>query len=371
MKILITTDNFLPRWDGIARFLNEIIPRMKGHEITVIAPFFGKIRARGFTLVQLPLSQHTFSDYTLAHYPGKRMRSFVKDADIVFNQTLGPIGVSAILAAKKLRKPIVSFTHSFEWELFPRAVKASFLSWIIHPVTKIIARRLYNNCTALIVPSATIAEHLAWHHIKPQKRVAQLGVDTDQFKPGSKGVARKKLKLPQDAFIIGYHGRIAKEKNLITLLRAFIRLDIPNKKLLVVGDGVDSLKHKLDRKDIIVTGMKKDVLPYLQAMDVYVLPSLTETTSLSVLEAMACGLPVISSRVGYVSQYIKKGQNGFFFDMHNPYDLQRKIFHVKNLDVNELTKIKAAARATVTRDFRWERTAKNILAALQEFRQTT
>lgn len=366
-RILITTDNFLPRWDGVSRFLNEILPRMKGNEVTVIAPNFGRIKAKGFTLIQLPLSKHTFGDYRPAKMAYKDMLPYVKEADVVFNQTLGPIGVAAILAARKVKTPVVSFTHSMEWELFPRAINNPFLSWFSQPFVMIASRYLYNRCSALLVPSRTLAEHFAWHHIRPPKRVAQLGVDTDQFKPGSKSLARKKLGLPQDAFIIGYHGRISPEKNLVTLLRAFIGLRIPHKKLLIVGDGMPEIKKKFKRRNVIVTGMQEDVRPYLLAMDVYVLPSLTETTSLSVLEAMASGLPVISSKVGYVRDYLCQGQNGFFFNNKSAFDLQKKITYVKNLSVTDLTRIKAAARATVAKDFRWARTAKSILLALKEF----
>ncbi|MBR9703654.1 glycosyltransferase family 4 protein, partial [Candidatus Woesearchaeota archaeon] len=369
MKILITTDNFLPRWDGIARFLNEILPRLKGNEITVVAPDFGKCIPKGFTLISIPLGKRIVGDYRAAKYDFKTVKAAVKEADIIFNQTLGPIGIAAILSAKSCGKPIVSFTHSLEWELVPRALHGNFWQRIAFPLVKLGTRFLLNRCTALIVPSEQTADRLTWQGILTTKRVVHLGVDINKFKPGSKASARKKLKLSQNNYIIGYHGRIAHEKNLPTLLRSYLQLDIENKNLLIVGDGVDELKKKLKRKGVIITGTQNDVVPYLQAMDLYVLPSMTETTSLSVLEAMACGIPVISSKVGFIRDYITEGKNGFFFDKRKSYDLLKKIRRVRKLNHKEITSVKAAARATVEQGFNWTKAAKGIVRVLREFSQ--
>ena len=81
----------------------------------------------------------------------------------------------------------------------------------------------------------------------------------------------------------------------------------------------------MSQKNIILTGSKDNVVPYLQAMDIYVLPSLTETTSISTLEAMSCGLPVVVTPVGYVKNYIHDGKNGLFFPKKNSGILARKI----------------------------------------------
>ncbi len=370
MRLLITSDNFLPQWDGVARFLNELIPRLKEFEIVVVAPDYGKIKAKGFTLIQLPLSKKKYGGYSPAKYDYKTVEEEVKKADIIFNQTVGPVGYAAIIAAKKNDVPCVTFTHSLEWELFPRQINNSFLKRFLISFTKFYVRYLYNKCAALIVPSSSISEQLSWNGILTTKRVAQLGVDTKKFFPGSKSAARKKLGIPEDAYIIGYHGRISAEKNLLTLLRAFIRVNIPKKQLLIVGDGDPQLKKKFKRKDVMITGMQSDVTLYLQAMDVYVLPSYTETTSLSVLEAMATGIPVISSRVGFVADYIINKKNGFFFKVHSTPDLTNKIEFVHRLSHQDLLRVRVAARATIEKDFNWDSTARKIRKYIKEFIRT-
>ena len=367
-RLLITTDNFLPRWDGIARFLAEIIPRLKEeYDITVIAPDYGYVTIEGVEIVKIPLSKHSFGDYTPASFEYKRIAHYVRRSDIVFNQALGPIGVCAIFAAKRLRRPIASYIHSIEWELMPKAL-LSFgpLRGFLLPVSKAAVSYFYNRCSVLITPSENIAELFSWTRIRTPKRIAHLGVDTAKFAPGDKHKARESLNLPQDAYIVGYHGRIGYEKNLITLLRGFRRLRIKNKRLIIVGDGVPAIKSKLMRfNDVIVTGSTNHVVPWLHAMDVYVQPSFTETTSLTVLEAMACGLPVVSSKVGFIKYYLEDGENGVFFDNTSPYDLSLKITHLHNDHVRK-SKLAVNARRTVVEQFNWEKTAADIKSILDE-----
>ena len=69
----------------------------------------------------------------------------------------------------------------------------------------------------------------------------------------------------------------------------------------------------------------ENVVPYLHAMDIFVMPSLTETSSLSTLEAMQCGIPVIATPVGHIKEYVESGYNGFLFPRQNPGILMEKI----------------------------------------------
>src|SRR3989338_3962055 len=113
-KLLIATDNFLPRWDGISRFLSEIIPRLKdSYEITVLAPDFGTYEDPNIRIIRIPLSRFIkIGDYQPAQFKTRTIRKAVRESDLVFSQTIGPIGMAAINAAKKYRKPLCAFIHS-------------------------------------------------------------------------------------------------------------------------------------------------------------------------------------------------------------------------------------------------------------------
>jgi 1,2-diacylglycerol 3-alpha-glucosyltransferase len=370
-KLVIATDNFLPRWDGIARFLSEIIPRLHTHyDITVIAPDYGTYEDPNIKLVKIPLMKILrVGDFRIPKYKKSLINSIIKDSDLVFAQTIGTVGKLSIDAAKHHKKPVISFIHSIEWELVPRAMGNILLKKYSQIVAKNFARTTYNKCDLLIMPSNNVSEIFLWNNIRTKSVIVNLGVDTKKFTPldaEARKDLREQLGFDKDDIIIGYHGRIGREKDLITLLRAFTRLQIYNNniKLLIVGDGVESIKKQLSsRSEVILTGAKNNPIPYLQVMDIYTLTSLTETTCLSMLEAMSCELAVVSTEVGFIKSYVRNGYNGLFFEKQNPYHLARNIQKL----IGDATLRKTLgwnARKTVVEKFSWDKTAQGIEHAL-------
>jgi len=372
-KLLIATDSFLPRWDGIARFLNEILPKLSAdYDITIIAPRFNGQLAefKNISIIRIPLSRIRVGDYTPAKFCIIKVIKAVKQADIVWTQTIGPIGAPAILAARFFRKPLVAYIHSIEWELLSKSIsrKNPFRN-SINFLTKTIARYLYNKCSLLLVPSLEVAEILNWHNIRTKKKVVHLGTDTLKFKPAEdKKAAKEKIGVNPKNTVIGFSGRIGREKDLITLYRAFLRLRKSHKDiiLLIIGKGIQELRLMLEsKKDIIVVESADDIVPYLQAMDIYVMPSLTETSSLSTMEAMSCGIAVVSTPVGYIKHYIKDSYNGLFFSKQNPYELSKKLSFL--LDNKKLRmKLGENARKTIIAFYNWDKTTNGIKNALEE-----
>jgi 1,2-diacylglycerol 3-alpha-glucosyltransferase len=370
-KLVIATDNFLPRWDGIARFLSEMIPRLHTHyDITVIAPDFGTYEDPHIKLVKIPLMKFLkVGDFPIPAFKRKLIASVVRDADIVFSQTIGPVGITAIKMAKHYKKPLAAYTHTIEWELVPRAMAANLLKKYGQIFAKSTAKKLYNRCDMLIMPSQSISELFLWNNIRTKSAIVNLGVDVNKFVPveeEQKKNLREQLELSPTDILIGYHGRIGREKDLMTLLRAFTRLQQSNNniKLLIVGDGIESIKKQLSsRQGVILTGAKNNPVPYLQVMDIYCMPSLTETTCLSVLEAMSCQLAVVSTEVGFIKSYIRNGYNGLFFEKQNQYHLAKHIQRLINDEQLRKT-LGVNARKTVVEQFSWDKTAKGIEEAL-------
>jgi glycosyltransferase involved in cell wall biosynthesis len=237
-------------------------------------------------------------------------------------------------------------------------------------ITKRVAKNVYNKCNLLIMPSHNVADLFLWNNIRTNTEIVNLGVDTNKFKPldneQTKIELRDKLDIKPEDIIIGYHGRIGREKDLITLLRAFTRLQNyhDNIKLLIVGDGISSIKKQLARKDVILTGAKNNPVPYLQIIDIYCLTSLTETTCLSLLEAMSCQIACISTEVGFIKSYIKNHVNGLFFEKQNPYHLAKNIEMLIN-DPKLRSILAENARKTIIERFSWDKTAKGIIDALE------
>ncbi|MEM4260247.1 MAG: glycosyltransferase family 4 protein [Candidatus Woesearchaeota archaeon] len=363
-KLLIATDNFPPRWDGIGRFLTEIVPRISEHfDITIVAPDYGSFEIPGVKIVKIPVFKlFKFGDFNLPKFKYFKIKKMVLQNDIVFIQTIGSIGYLALSVAKKFHKPLSAFMHSIESELVPNAL-AGILKKYSYSLIRKFMMKSYNKCDLLMVPSQGIAELIHWQGIEKRTEVVHLGTDTEKFiPPKNKNEAKKLFGFSSEDIIIGYHGRISREKDLKTLLRAFVRLQsrFKNIKLMIVGEGLLEIKEMLSKREgVILIGPKNDVVPYLQAMDIYALTSLTETTSLSTLEAMSCELPVVATSVGYIKEYITSGINGFLFSKQDVYSLTKILEKLITSQTLRLS-IGKSARKTILDKFNWDVTAKKI-----------
>lgn len=366
-RLLIITDNYLPRRDGVVRFLTEVIPRLeKFFEITIICPHHRELETISHVkLITIPLSKKYVGDFFLPKLRPFKIFKAVAKADVVFSQTIGPIGATGLFIAQKLRKKTVSFIHSLEWELAPKALKSNFWKKRMPKLARIFTRFLYSHSSALIVPSDSISDHLTWEKIMTPRVIIHLGTDTEQFKPINPEMRkerRKQLGFEDEDIILGYHGRISREKDIETLLRAFVKLrkDRENLKFLVVGSGVKEIERKLkNQPGLVFIPAVSNVEYYLPLMDIYCLPSLTETTSLSVLEAMSCELPVISTPVGFVKDYIKPKETGMFFKKKDSFALALAIGELMD-DPDIRNKLGTNARLMVKKYFNWDLTADKL-----------
>lgn len=369
-KLLIATDSFIPRWDGISRFLLEIIPSLThDFDVTVIAPDFpGEMKKlEDVKIVRVPLSKLRAGDYPFPKLKPKLIKNIVKENDVVWSNTIGPIGALAVYYAKKRGVPIVLYVHSIEWELVSRSISKPYLNFALTNLMKVFARWLYNKSNLLFMPSKEVKRIFEHEKIMPKKKIVYLGTDTQKFVPSEdRSLAKQKLGIDKNTIVIGFHGRIGREKGLMTLYNAFIKLqnDFDNILLLIVGSGLRE-QEILFKSASNIRHIKStdDVVPYLQAMDIYVLPSFTETTSLSTLEAMSCECAVLSTRVGLVKRYIKDKYNGSFFPMGNEAVLRIKLkWLIENPEVRK--ELGRNARYAVDKKFNWDKTQKEIKSEL-------
>ncbi len=149
-----------------------------------------------------------------------------------------------------------------------------------------------------------------------QKRVViPNGIDMDRFHPvaeDQKANLRRQLGLPEGALVV-YTGRLSSEKRILQLVQqwAIIRQHYPDVSLIVVGDGPQYAELQSSHApNVFLTGLQDDVAPYLQAADLFVLPSVSEGFSLSALEALACGLPAVTTTVGALPELVIDGTTG-------------------------------------------------------------
>jgi glycosyltransferase involved in cell wall biosynthesis len=186
------------------------------------------------------------------------------------------------------------------------------------PFWKSYVHRLIRNVDAFLVISQEIDDELAALNVPPQKRVfLPNGVDAVRCCPVSeerKGKLRAMLSLPQQSTLVIYAGRLVPEKRVDHLLEIWkdIRALFPSAHLLIVGEGEEQDRLKsMHRDGVQFTGRVQDAVPFLQASDLFVLPSSTEGLSNSMLEAMSCGLPVLATKVGGAPDVIEHGVSGW------------------------------------------------------------
>jgi sugar transferase (PEP-CTERM/EpsH1 system associated) len=161
------------------------------------------------------------------------------------------------------------------------------------------------------------------------------GVDTDLFRqrPEGRRLTRARYGLDPDEFCIGTVGRLEPIKDMITLLRAATELpDSMNWRIVIAGEGRDLpalnefLRDRPEvRKHILFLGEIQDVPGFLGCIDVYVLPSLYEGISNSLLEAMASGLAVVASSVGGNPEVVVDGESGLLFPVERPTALAERL----------------------------------------------
>lgn len=335
-SLLIVSDRYYPKRDGLVRFLSEVIPKIKNKfKITLLVPELDHHRnnvkgdIKGVKIIFIPRSWKKISDLWLAKPKFRLIKKLVAENDIVWIQSFGILGIIASHYAYLLKKKCCVYTHILEWELCDRlANRDILLKKIAMIIVKKLAHYYYNRLDLLMVPSEGIGSKIKRLGIFTKQVVAPLSIDLNKFKANSRKevkAIRRKLKIGKET-IIGYTGRIAREKDLLTLLAAFKILKKRFKlKLLIVGDGPIEEKRLLAKEGVIITGFVDNVEDYLNIMDIFVLPSLTETTSLSTIEAMACKLPVVTTGVGYIKQYITDGFNGVIFKKGNVSELATKL----------------------------------------------
>lgn len=188
---------------------------------------------------------------------------------------------------------------------------------------KVFLNRLSTVLTSKVVPvsheAADVCRSIEKIH---EKKIHPIwnGVDVGTFSPGN-GDKRllATLGMSQDDQVVGIVARLSPEKNHSCLLRAFAKVknDLEGGRLLVVGDGVlrgqlESEAKSLGIGDrVVFAGSRHDVPGLLRECDIFALSSKTEGLPLTVLEAMACGLPVVATDVGGISEAVLDGETGF------------------------------------------------------------
>jgi len=230
------------------------------------------------------------------------------------------------------------------------------------PLAKYRVSQLQRYIDRFAVISREIDEDLAALGIAKEKRSwLPNGVDARRFRPIT-GDDRQALRAQLgfgDGPVALYCGRLVPEKNLDLLIRAWcdLRRRLPDAELWLVGDGPDHARLREQAGGVVrFAGSQLDVAPWLQAADLFVLPSRTEGLSNAMLEAMSVGLPVVVTRVGGAEDVVTHEQNGVLIDPGSSGALEVALRDCL-VDPDRRMRLGQSARKTILDHFSLEETA--------------
>jgi len=264
----------------------------------------------------------------------------------------GAVGRIAALLAGDARPPIV--VHTFHGHVlrgyFGRTMTFGF---------RTLERWLARTTTSLVAVSPEVRDDLVALRVAPASKftVVRLGIDL-AHRIASDGAQRRETRrqmgLRDDAFVVGWVGRMTAVKNtdsLVRALQALVDLGV-DARLLLVGDGPDRdhlerYAHELGvMKRCLFLGYQEDVARFYDAIDALVLPSVNEGTPVSVIEALAAERPAVATRVGGTPDIIRDGIDGFLVDPADPGELAERLAELAR-DATRRAAMGAAGRARV------------------------
>jgi alpha-1,6-mannosyltransferase len=332
MKICDVTQFYSPLSGGVKRYLHEkidYIDKRAPHDehVLIVPGSKTKLNANGRSRVytiRSPLVSRTAQYRALLNLRAVERILEQERPDVIESADPYQLGWKALKMGRALRVPVVGFYHSHFPEAYVRKSAILLGKTAAHRVMKLsraYVRRLYNQHAATVVASDPLGRVLRdWgvHNV----RVLSLGVNTEIFCPDGSGTEaiRRSLGVNSGQTLLLYVGRLAKEKNTATLLRAFKSLQCrrPNKfHLLVIGDGPErtqlrKLQMRIDNLSWIrYCADPCELAGFYRAADLFVHSGVQETFGLAALECQACGTPVVGIRGTYMDHIICHDQESW------------------------------------------------------------
>ena len=353
MRIGIVTATYLPSRNGVATStaLYARGLRERGHEVRIFAPRHPQAPAREEGVYRLNSSfagARTLgapADYPVMLAPGPLLTSRLPLRDLDVLHTMHPFlaGRLALTWARLSGAPVVFTAHTqydqyLHYTPMPKRVGRAML----RPHVSAFARRV----DAVLAPGRAMVEMLREYGYGGQVQLFPNPVDLAAFARAQGGVFRAESGVPGDVPLVVYLGRLAHEKNLGVMLRAFAQAQAsrPELRLLVVGDGPARAEAQaMAQEGVTFTGP----VPYarvpgvLAAADAFLTASTSEVLPMSMIEALAAGTPLVAARSPAALDLVTEGVNGTVTDATPP-ALAAGLLRV--LDPARLPALQAGAR---------------------------
>ncbi|MCI9529686.1 MAG: glycosyltransferase family 4 protein [Angelakisella sp.] len=365
MRIALFTETYLPHINGVVthvKILRDGLEQL-GHEVLVVtadADAHHHFVEDGVLHCPAHTSKR-FYNYSLSLPVSSTRLKFVRDfaPDIIHIHNEFGIGMSGLLCAKILRVPLVYTLHTmYDDYIYYIAPKP-----LVKAATK-VSRRYFKfiakHSNALTGPSQKCQEYFRLTGLKKDVSVIPNAVEVDQFSPREvpeevKADLRERCGIRDDSMVACFVGRLGREKSVDVLLdywKAGVKPE-DHIHLVVIGDGpvrpeLEEQARALGIEDMVTfTGRveHEDLPPYYALCDVYVTASLSDTNSISMLEGMCSGLPVLQRNDPLNADQVRDGKNGFNFN--SPEEMAQKLRQIQAMDQEALQGFKESVIASI------------------------
>lgn len=318
LRLSIVTETYPPEINGvaltIARWVEGLLTR--GHAVQLVRVQQGKndrpqpndtletLSLPGFRIPGYPQLQGGWpaQKSLLTHWRRNR-------PNLIHIVTEGPLGYSALRAARRLGIPVSTSFHTN----FHNYSRHYHLGWLATPIIAYL-RHFHNQGVQTLIPTQELAEQLQSIGFLRTQILAR-GIDTRLFSPQHRDARlRQQWDAAPDAPVVLYVGRLAAEKNLelgITAFQAIHRTQ-PKARLVLVGDGPLTPRLRARHPEFVYCGMRQgqDLAAHYASADLFLFPSMTETFGNVILEALASGLAVAAFDYAAAHAHIESGYSG-------------------------------------------------------------
>ena len=376
MKIAMLTSDYLPNIGGIASHIYELSKALidNGQEVEVWV-----WNRKGLLLDKAEMGDIPVKILPVQAEGAKRGRRIAKsltkaieqclqefDADILHLHTLDPLLLSLRYLPKEFKGKCVWTNHS-----------SRFLRKVDSPFWRLSMRFYGRALDGLLAPSQELLDKSRCMGV-PEIKCEYIanGVDVEKFKITDKRQARNYLGLPSERFILLSTRRFSPKNGIRFLAMALPHIveKIPHVLCVFCGNMPDAKDLPVVMKIVEENHLQEfvrfegsipnaEINKYLSAADIVVLPSLMEATSISGLEAMAAGRPLVGTRIGGIPELIVEGKTGCLVNAADPQSLAHGV--IRAYTEFDLTEMGMQARERVLEGYTWSKIAQKVSSFYQ------
>lgn len=322
MKILMVTNTYTPFVGGVPRSVKNFTEayRDRGHRTVVVAPEFEDCPEDEEDVIRLPaIKDVSDAGFSLRLPIPGYLSSEIEELqpDVVHAHHPFLLGDTALRMARNFNVPLV-FTNHTLYEQYTHYLPVDNNS--VKKYVRNLVKGYANLCDRVFAPSQSVRRMLVDRGVETPVDVLPTGIDVEAFGGGDGETFRRERGIDSEAFLIGYVGRLAEEKNLTFLLEAVSEFlsGHPDAEFLLVGEGpiVEDLEALVERRGVADRVHFEGVLRGEQlydayaSMDLFAFASTTETQGMVLVEAMSSGTPVVALDASGARDVVVNGETG-------------------------------------------------------------